>query len=96
MPDIKKDIRFEQSFWLPILRDHCQFILDALSPNEEQEIIRATRLLHTFSHLATHDPFNLTASQEAAQQLREFKLHLLRRLRPISKIGNFSWASHHA
>ncbi|TCS93433.1 DUF2935 family protein [Hazenella coriacea] len=31
-------ISFEQKFWLPILRDHCQFILDSLSPRESKEI----------------------------------------------------------
>lgn len=80
MSDIKQAIRFEQSFWLPVLRDHCQFILDALSSNEEQEVTQATQLLHRFHHLAAHDPFNLPAAQEAAQLLHEFKLHLLRRL----------------
>ncbi|UWE03212.1 DUF2935 domain-containing protein [Laceyella sacchari] len=80
MSDIKQATHFEQRFWLAVLRDHCQFILDALGPSEEKEIAQAQALLQRFTHLADHTPFDLNASQEAAQSLRELKLHLLRRL----------------
>jgi hypothetical protein len=72
---------FEQGFWLPVLKDHCQFIYDALSPKETKEIQVATKLHQTFSQLAAQKgEADLKASHEAAIQLREFKLHLLCRL----------------
>ncbi|MBA4543342.1 MULTISPECIES: DUF2935 domain-containing protein [Thermoactinomyces] len=72
---------FEQRFWLPVLKDHCQFILDALSPGEQEEIQKASALLQTFLQLAKRaETADLEVCQKAAEELREFKLHLLCRL----------------
>jgi hypothetical protein len=72
---------FEQRFWLAILKDHCQFIYDALSPRETQEIQTASTLFQTFAQLAERaETADLEECSEAARQLREFKLHLLCRL----------------
>lgn len=43
--DITQNMLFEQTFWLPILRDHSQFILDSLSPREKHEVKRAKKFI---------------------------------------------------
>src|SRR5690348_1722573 len=79
---------FEHRFWLQILGDHARFIYFALSDNETEELGRAHNFIDIFDsllHQARRDPntvdlngLNRTAWQYALQ-LREFKLHLLRR-----------------
>lgn len=85
MKTLEQMILFEQRFWLPILRDHCQFILDSLSPTEKNEVKSAKALLHVFDDLVktfSHPSpaLDLNYSYRAAKKLRKFKLHLLRRL----------------
>ncbi|WP_124728222.1 DUF2935 domain-containing protein [Staphylospora marina] len=80
MKSLAESIRFEQGFWLEILKDHCQFIHDSLAPSETEEIQRAQTLYHSFANLIARSPDDLEASKQAALQLREFKLHLIRRL----------------
>ncbi|MBA4603805.1 DUF2935 domain-containing protein [Thermoactinomyces mirandus] len=72
---------FEQRFWLSVLKDHCQFIYDSLSPGETREIKTASSLYRIFSQLAEGpETADMEECRKAAGQLREFKLHLLRRL----------------
>jgi hypothetical protein len=79
--DDTQSVLFEQQFWLPILRDHCQFILDALSIKEKQEIQWAERLYNAFDQLIRREDFlNLEMSLHFTKELRKLKLHLLVRL----------------
>lgn len=79
--DITQNILFEQTFWLPVLRDHSQFILDSLSPREEHEVKQANRFYKSFNELIINEIFlDLESSYRIAKKLRNFKLHLLERL----------------
>ncbi|SEM92278.1 DUF2935 domain-containing protein [Lihuaxuella thermophila] len=80
MHSFTETVQFEQSFWLHILRDHCQFILDSLSPREKEEVKTAKCLRQLFKDIIRDSPHDLKASYKAAHKLRKFKLHLLRRL----------------
>ncbi|WP_044640229.1 DUF2935 domain-containing protein [Risungbinella massiliensis] len=81
MEQFEKALEFEQRFWIAVLRDHSQFILDSLSPKEKKEIKRAKHFLHLFEQLDSAEGLkDLTTSYESAIELRKFKLHLLRRL----------------
>lgn len=74
----QKNMLFEQRFWLAIMKDHTEFILDALSSRETEEIEKATCLLRRFEELS-QKPEQLARSEQATKELRQFKLHLLRR-----------------
>ncbi|BCJ86980.1 DUF2935 domain-containing protein [Effusibacillus dendaii] len=78
---------FEQRFWLQVLGDH-RFMLNGLSPIETEEIQWASYFIYVFDQLLEQVRANLTnpellyVHQQAyqySQQIREFKLHLLRR-----------------
>ncbi|SHF35867.1 protein of unknown function [Seinonella peptonophila] len=77
---LEEVITYEQSFWLHILKDHCQFIYDALSPNEKKEAHRAKELYFHIQELIEERIYDLAASEKVAKRLRKFKLHLLKRL----------------
>ncbi|NOU98709.1 DUF2935 domain-containing protein [Paenibacillus planticolens] len=79
---------FEHRFWLQVAGDHARFIKNALTVNEVQEIEMSIRFIHVFDellnrvhvanefegmHKLNHDAYRY------AQELRTFKLHLLRR-----------------
>lgn len=79
---------FENRFWLQVLGDHARFIHGALAPEEQEEIRRADMFIRAFDRLlesARTGPQgqnlqNLNAAAfQTAQELRSFKLHLLRR-----------------
>jgi hypothetical protein len=79
---------FEQRFWLQVLGDHGRFIHMSLGPDEQEEIQRAEYFITAFDQLldiarnmpAQHDISRLNAlAFQKAQELRAFKLHLLRR-----------------
>jgi len=79
---------YEHRFWLQILGDHARFIFNALSPRETNEIQRANSFIQLFDELLMEARRELSAdalallNQEAARsanEIREFKLHLLRR-----------------
>lgn len=79
--DITQHTLFEQTFWLPILRDHSQFILDSLSSREKQEVTRAKNFYKALNELILNENFlDLESSYDIAKRLRKFKLHLLERL----------------
>ncbi|WP_409301059.1 DUF2935 domain-containing protein [Peribacillus sp. SCS-155] len=81
------DMRFEHSFWLQVLGDHARFILDSLSPEEEDEIQKALYFRKHFDgFLARVEgvneeqviPFTENV-KELTVHFRKFKLHLLKR-----------------
>ena len=83
----EKDILFEHRFWLQILGDHGRFIFHSLSPSEESLIQEATFFIHQFDNLLNlaREPINdgdlNNLTQDAyyyAEQLREFKLNLIK------------------
>lgn len=76
----KRALAYEQNFWLHVLRDHCQFILGSLAPTEDKEIAKAQEMFTLFDNLYQHRSHDLPVIHEAACKLREFKLHLLKRL----------------
>ncbi|MFC4545258.1 DUF2935 domain-containing protein [Paenactinomyces guangxiensis] len=80
MNSYEQALVFEQNFWLPVLRDHSEFILTALSAKEENEAEQAESYVNLFENLIQTRSTDLDASCRAATGLRKFKLHLLRRL----------------
>lgn len=79
---------FEHRFWLQILGDHARFIYNSLSPKETVEIEKARQFITVFDQLlaqSRQDPsrVDLTSltrqANLSAQNIRAFKLHLLRR-----------------
>lgn len=80
---------YEHRFWLQILGDHSRFIRDSLAPNEEEEINRAKGFVQVFDQLlqVAREQLSQAAIMDLNQmsyrhtvELRNFKLHLLRRL----------------
>lgn len=79
---------YEHRFWLQIMGDHARFIYRALAPVETAAIPQALRFIQTFDQLleqarasaasADWQRLNLQA-QQATEELRQFKLELLRR-----------------
>ncbi|UMZ31738.1 DUF2935 domain-containing protein [Priestia megaterium] len=77
---------FEHTFWMRILKDHSQFILDALAEKEQEEIQAAKTFIQTFNSLleevkADHNSLESITMKAKAQTiaLKEFKLSLLRK-----------------
>ncbi|UUZ80033.1 DUF2935 domain-containing protein [Paenibacillus sp. P26] len=79
---------FEHRFWLQVLGDHARFIREALSTREQEEVERAKAFVHVMDALlerarsAPEGEALRSLNQEAdqrAKELRDFKLHLLRR-----------------
>ena len=42
---------FEHKFWLKVLGDHAQFLLDALAPQEKEDIQKATYFVLHFQKM---------------------------------------------
>ncbi|MED4298864.1 DUF2935 domain-containing protein, partial [Priestia megaterium] len=77
---------FEHTFWIRVLKDHSQFILDALAEKEKEEIQMAKTFIQTFTTLLDsvkgppNNIENLTMEAKAqALALKEFKLSLLKK-----------------
>ncbi|TYR81415.1 DUF2935 domain-containing protein [Priestia megaterium] len=75
---------FEHTFWLQVLKDHSQFILDALAEKEKEEIQSAKTFVETFTILLERIKRSQTNLEDLTIQaktqaiaLREFKLSLL-------------------
>lgn len=81
------EVLFEHRFWLQILGDHSRFILENLAPKEQQEIKLANRFILRFDSLLEQARSQLEEGTvqltrevyETVLELREFKLHLIRR-----------------
>jgi len=70
---------FEHTFWMQILKDHSQFILDALAEKEQEEIQAAKTFIQTFNSLleevkADHNNLESITMKAKAQTiaLKEF------------------------
>ncbi|MCY8234189.1 DUF2935 domain-containing protein [Priestia endophytica] len=77
---------FEHTFWIQVLKDHSQFILDSLAEKEKEEIQIAKTFIQSFSTLLdsvkgpSHNIEKLTMEAKAqALALKEFKLSLLKK-----------------
>ncbi len=75
---------FEHSFWLQILGDHAGLIRDSLFPDEADALHHARKCADTFNQLSEQAPLitpsnAITFTKAAADQLKEFKLTLIRR-----------------
>ncbi|MFE7083940.1 DUF2935 domain-containing protein [Priestia megaterium] len=77
---------FEHSFWIQVLKDHSQFILDALAEKERADIQMAKTFIETFTVLLKDiqdKPNNLidftVKVKEQTLALRNFKLSLLKK-----------------
>ena len=85
MQSFAQTANYEHSFWLQILRDHSQFILDALVEKEKQEIEVAKNFIQIFNGLLVSlknggklEEITKNADK-SAQDLRSFKLNLLQK-----------------
>lgn len=86
---IRRETLFEHRFWLQILGDHSRFILNALSPAENEAIQRTEYFIDKFDQLLEMARIEKLSDSEVhdltikayryAQEIREFKLHLLKR-----------------
>ncbi|WP_245628958.1 DUF2935 domain-containing protein [Alicyclobacillus shizuokensis] len=86
--DFVRAATFEHRFWLQVLGDHARFIHESLSPRENREIARARHFIEVFDELLQEarrpdvgSRLHLLTQRASnyAEQIREFKLHLLRR-----------------
>lgn len=87
-PDYEQSALFEHRFWLQILGDHARFIYGALPGKEEVEIQKALQFIHVFDRLLEQAHVNLSGTElmtinrqadRHTQEIRAFKLHLIRR-----------------
>lgn len=88
MTNYVQSAQYELRFWLPVLRDHLLFIRTGLSPDETEEINTNAGLLDAWTAVAEDlpgcvDPSAMAGfagrAQEFTEQVRAYKLHLLRR-----------------
>ncbi|PEJ57728.1 hypothetical protein CN692_11615 [Bacillus sp. AFS002410] len=83
MPDFVQTATYEHSFWLHVLRDHSQFMLDALPSKQEEEIKIAKSFYIIFNDLfsSVNNSANINEitiqAEKNALALRDFKLSLL-------------------
>lgn len=79
---------YEHRFWLQVLGDHSRFFYKSLSSSEKEEINRAQYFIQEFDSLLTQARQGLGREDlnnlhnhiwQRVQQLKEFKLHLIRR-----------------
>jgi len=78
---------FEHQFWLHVLADHSRFIHDNLYPSQKEDIAIATSFMNQFDQLLSQVPsINesnaiafATAAEEAANNIRSFKLSIIQR-----------------
>ena len=86
--DIATRALYEHRFWLQVLGDHSRFFFKSLGPTEKEEISRAHYFILEFDSLLAQARQSLgrdelnnlhTVIWQRVQQLKEFKLHLIRR-----------------
>lgn len=79
---------YEHRFWLQVLGDHSRFLFKSLGPSENDEISRARYFIQEFDSLLTQARQALSREElnslhkliwQRVEQLKEFKLHLIRR-----------------
>lgn len=87
LADYLQSAAFEHQFWLQVLGDHSMFIRDSLYPSKKQDIETANHFIHHFDQLLNQarslnetNAISLAeAAEDAAEQLKEFKLSIIRR-----------------
>ncbi|MEW9670262.1 DUF2935 domain-containing protein [Ammoniphilus sp. 3BR4] len=86
--DYRSSALFEHRFWLQVLGDHSRMLLDQLSPKEQEEVKKAQYFIPIFDQLLSQARQNLQenelqalteSARKYAEEIREFKLHLIRR-----------------
>lgn len=93
MKDYIQSARFEHRFWLRVLKDHSQFILDALAEKEKEEMAKAKEFIQIFSTLFEQADvlenvvFLTERAEEQAEALREFKLSILKKQLTVSEFS---------
>ncbi|KEK24265.1 DUF2935 domain-containing protein [Bacillus gaemokensis] len=75
---------FEHKFWLKVLGDHAQFLLDALAPKETEDIQRAIYFVEKFDGLLSRiHTVHLVAfakdAKQGAEEIRQFKLSIIQK-----------------
>jgi hypothetical protein len=75
---------FEHKFWLRVLGDHAQFLLDALAPKETEDIQRAIYFVETFDkYLSLINRVSLIEfakdAKQSAEEIRKFKLNIIQK-----------------
>lgn len=80
----EKTALFEHKFWLKVLGDHAQFLLDALAPKETEDIQVAMYFVKRFDKLLnnihTVDLILFAKdAKEAAEEVRQFKLSIIKK-----------------
>ncbi|MGR5986220.1 DUF2935 domain-containing protein [Bacillus cytotoxicus] len=75
---------FEHKFWLRVLGDHAQFLLDALAPKEKGDIDKARHFVSKFEkYLSRIHTVNLVAfakeAKQATEEMRTFKLSIVQK-----------------
>ena len=97
--DPQKSILFEHRFWLQILGDHSRMLFNALGPGEREEICKAQGFIRLFDNLlAVARKDSLTSAEigqltmtsfNSAQEIRSFKLHIMKKQLIASIIIDF-------
>lgn len=82
--DYEETALFEHKFWLKVLGDHSQFLLDALVPKEKEDIQMAMYFVEKFDGLLnnvhTVDLISFAKdAKQAAESIRQFKLSIMQR-----------------
>ncbi|MFF1995255.1 DUF2935 domain-containing protein [Bacillus mycoides] len=75
---------FEHKFWLRVLGDHAQFLLDALAPKETADIQRAIYFVEKFDeYLSRINTVSLIEFakdvRQLAEEIRQFKLSIIQK-----------------
>ncbi len=85
----EQEAAFELRFWMQILGDHGRFIYESLAEKERNEVEQTKQFITLFDELLEQARQLLPKTsllelvkrgKEAGEQLRTFKLHLLKRL----------------
>ncbi|WP_088102595.1 DUF2935 domain-containing protein [Halalkalibacter urbisdiaboli] len=78
---------FEHQFWLQVLGDHARMIHDALAPDEQDYVNRASEFIEIFDQLLTSARSNPTGTEldrlnrisyEQANSIKEYKLNIVK------------------
>ncbi|PGL42352.1 hypothetical protein CN941_29445 [Bacillus cereus] len=80
----KESALFEHKFWLKVLGDHAQFLLDALAPKETEDIQRAIYFVKRFDTLFNRiNTVSLIEfakeTTQSAEEIRQFKLNIIQK-----------------
>ncbi|MGM0835197.1 MAG: DUF2935 domain-containing protein [Bacillota bacterium] len=82
-----EDVKFEQLFWMQVFGDHARFFLDSLAPKETEDVKKAAFFKNEYDKwyeesVALNEKNitnQLVQTKRLTNQLREFKLSIIRR-----------------